>query len=522
MTKFISLQEAVKLIPDGCRLGIGGFCGFGAPDSILREMGKAYLETGSPKNLSIVTGACAGDGTEDGWGMAPLRHDGMISEIYSSIATLPRAIQRLVSENKVAAYYMPLGVVGHIFRAMAGGEPGLLTHVGLNTYCDPRVEGCKINGRAKESGKEVVRLIEIDGKDYLFYHPLPMDVCIIRGTFADTEGNVSCEQEAVHSEHLALATAVHNNGGIVIFQVQQIVEKGSLDPRRVTVHKSLVDYVTLSAPGEHLQAYCAPVYRPELCGEARIPLDAVPPMPLNLRKVVARRGAMELRKGALVNLGLGISEGVSIVANEEGCADQISLTIETGLMGGVTLAGGLMGAGVNTEALYTMPETFDLYNGGGLDQAFLSGAEIDQYGNVNVSKFGGRIVGVGGFINIAQNTKEMHFMGVFTAGKVQADFEGGQLNIRQDGPAIKFVKNVEQISFSGKYAAEHGQKVMFITDRAVFRLTKDGLELIEIAPGVDLQKHILDKMEFAPIISPELRLMDERIFRDQPMGLVLK
>lgn len=521
MSKFISLREAVALIPDGCRLGIGGFCGFGAPDSLLREMGKAYLETGSPKDLSVVTGACAGDGTEDGFGMSLLRHDGMLREIYSSIATLPVAIRNMVSENKIAAYYMPLGVVGHIFRAMAGGEPGLLTHVGLNTFCDPREEGGKMNQLAKESGKDIVRLMEVDGKDYLFYYPLPMDVCIIRGTFADSEGNVSCEQEAVHSEHLALASAVHNTGGTVIFEVQQVVEKGSLDPRRVTVHKSLVDYVVVSNPGEHMQGYFAPTYRPELCGEARIPLAAVPPMPLNLRKIVARRGAMELKKGALINLGLGISEGVSIIANEEGISDQISLTIETGIMGGVPLAGGLMGAGVNTEALYTMPETFDLYNGGGLDQAFLSGAEIDQYGNVNVSKFSGRTIGVGGFINIAQNTRQMHFLGIFTAGKVQADFEGGQLNIRKDGTGIKFVKKVEQISFSGKYAAEHGQKVMFITDRAVFCLTPAGLELIEIAPGVDLQKHILDKMEFTPLISPDLRLMDKRIFLDQPMGLTL-
>lgn len=521
MTKFVTMQEILQLIPDECRLGIGGFCGFGAPDSILRAIGRSYLETGSPKNLTIVTPACAGDGTEDGWGMSPLRYEGLIKELFTSVATLPKGIQRLVCENKIAGYYLPLGLFGHIFRAMAGSEPGVLTHVGLGTYCDPRVEGCKMNDLAKQSGVEVVRLMEVDGRDYLFYKPLPMDVCIIRGTYADAEGNISCQQEVVHSEHLALASAVHNTGGKVIFQVERIVEKGSLDPRRVTVHKSLVDYVVLSEPGEHLQGYAAPAYRPELCGEARIPLADVPPMPLNLRKVVARRGAMELKRGSLVNLGLGISEGVSLVANEEKISEQISLTIETGIMGGVPLTGGLMGAGVNTEALYTMPETFDLYNGGGLDAAFLSGAQIDQYGNVNVSKFSGRVVGPGGFINIAQNTRKMHFLGIFTAGKVEADFEGGRLNIRRDGSGIKFVNKVDQITFSGKYAVESGQEVLFITDRAVFRLTPDGLLLTEIAPGVDLQKHILDKMEFSPLISPDLKLMDERIFRDEPMGLRL-
>ena len=515
MTRFVSIEEVIQLIPDNCRLGIGGFCGVGAPDSIIRAIGRSYAETGSPKGLSIVTPACAGDMTMDGWGLAPLRADGLVTELYTSVLTLPKAIQKSVSEDKIACYCLPLGVFSAIFRAMAGHEPGALTHVGLGTFCDPRVEGCKINPSAKKSGKEVVQLVEINGEESLLYHALPMDVCIIRGSYADEDGNISIEKEAIHPETFAMATAVHNNGGIVIFQVEKIVKSGTLDPRMVVVHKTSVDYVVLSNPGEHLQNYCEPVFRPELCGDVRIPLNDIPPMKMTLRKVIARRALMELGKGNLVNLGLGISDGVALVANEEGVINDVNMSIETGMMGGVPQTGIAMGTAVNPEAIYSMPDTFDLYNGGGLDQSFLSGAQIDMHGNVNVSKFSGRIIGPGGFINISQNTPRICFSGIFTAGDPDED---GRLNIVRDGNGIKFVKQVEQITFSGEYARKTGQNVKYITERAVFQLTDDGLELIEIAPGVDLQEHILNKMEFTPKISPDLKLMDSRIFRDEKMG----
>ena len=523
MTKFISVEDAVHLIPDGATVGVGGFCGFGAPDSMLIEMGKQFEENGSPRDLSIVTPASAGDGREDGWGLSALRGEGQVKALYTSVVKLPPAINRAVNENRIAGYFLPLSLFGHMFRAAAGGEPGVITHVGLGTYCDPRQEGCLMNDLAKESGVEIVRLMPIDGKDYLFYPVIPIDVALIRGTYADEEGNISTEQEAVRSEALELANAVHNRGGIVIVQVKEIVEKGSIDPRNVTIHKRSVDYVVVSREGEHPHTYSDPEYRPELVGEVKAPLSSVPPMEMGLRKVVARRAAMELKKGALVNLGLGISDGIAIVANEEGLSDQITLTIETGLMGGVPLTGVAMGAGVNPEALYRMPDTFDLYDGGGLDQAFLSGAEIDQYGNVNVSKFNGKVAGPGGFINIAQNAPQVCFSGIFTAGKEQdIRVEDGRINIVRDGDIIKYVRNVQQITFSGKYAVETCKKILFISERCVMELTADGLMVTEIAPGVDLQKHILDKMEFTPLVSPDLRLMDERIFRDEPMGLTLK
>ena len=522
MTRFVTIEEAVNLIKDNDTVGIGGFCGFGAPDSMLRGIEQKYNETKHPAGLHIVTPAAAGDLKEDGWGVSALRADGLIDSIFTSIVKLPPAISQAVNDNKVAGYFVPLSLFGHLFRATAAGEPGYLSHVGLNTFVDPREEGCLMNDRARESGFEVVRLMPIDGKDCLFFPAINIDVALLRGTYADEDGNISCEKEAVHSEVLEMANAVHNRGGIVIFQVEKIVKKDMLDPRLVTVHKRSVDYVVLSNPGEHLQTYDDPNYRPELSGETKIPTSHVEPMKFNLRKIVARRAAMEVRANSLVNLGLGISDGISLVLNEEGQADKISLTIETGIMGGVPLVGLAMGAGVNPDALYNMADTFDLYDGGGLDQAFLSSAEVDEEGNVNVSKFNGRVIGQGGFIDISQNAKEVTFSGMFTAGKPDISIEDGKLKINKDGSEIKFVKKVQQVTFSGKYAREHGQKVTYVSERSVFVLTENGLMLTEIAPGVDLQKDILDKMEFKPLIAEDLKLMDERIFKDQPMGLILK
>lgn len=522
MAQFISVEEAVKLIPDGCTVGVGGFCGFGAPDSLLIEMGDRFAREGSPRDLSVVTCASAGDGREDGWGISALRAEGQMRALYSSVVRLPPAINRAINENRIAGYFLPLGLFGQLYRAAAGHEPGVITHVGLRTFADPRREGCLMNEKARESGVEIVRLMPIDGKEYLFYPSIHIDVALIRGTYADEDGNISTEQEAVRSEVLELANAVHNNGGIVIAQVKQVVKRGTIDPRNVAVHKRSIDYVVLSRPGEHPHTYDVPEYHPELVGEVTVPLESVGAMEMGLRKVVARRAAMELKRGALVNLGLGISDGVSMVANEEGIADQFTLTIETGLMGGVPLTGLAMGAGVNPEALYRMSDTFDLYNGGGLDQAFLSGAQVDAQGNVNVSKFGGKVAGPGGFINIAQNAPKVCFSGIFTAGHPDIRVEDGKINIVRDGTIKKYVREMEQVTFSGEDAIEKGQEVLFISERCVMRLTPEGLMLTEVAPGVDVQRHILDQMEFAPIISPELKLMDERIFRDEPMGLELK
>lgn len=521
MTRFIERCDVPSLIKDNDIVGVGGFCGFGAPDTLLREIGKQYQQTGSPKKLTIITPAAAGNGTDEPWGLAAIGAEGLIDTIVASVVMLPKNILRMVNSNQIACYCPPLGYFGHMFRALAGKEPGVLTHVGLNTYCDPRLEGCKMNERARQSG-DIVELVKVKGKEYLFYPTIKMDVCLLRGTYADEEGNISVEHEAVHTELLEMANAVHNNGGTVIFQVEKIVRKGTIDPRKVVVHKNSVDYIVLSAPGEHLQSYAIKEYRPELVGEIRVKDPRMDPLPLDLRKVIARRAALEIKKGALVNLGLGISEGISLVTAEEGVIDQFTLSIETGILGGITLSGGAVGAGINAEAFYKMPDTFDLYNGGGLDQCFLSAAEIDEEGNVNVSKFNGVINGGGGFINITQNTAEIYFSNIFTAGKVEAEISNGSLHIVKDSDRFKFVKRVEQISFSGKDAVRAGKKVTVITERGVFVLTEEGLELREIAPGVDLDKDILQKMEFRPRISQHLRQMDPRIFKPQKLKLSLK
>lgn len=521
MTKFITVDEAAELIKDGSRLGIGGFATFGSPDSLLRAIRRRYVKTNSPKNLFVVAPCCTGDKNPEGWGMSALGPDGDIIDtlITSQVSQAPY-IAKAIWNNEIACFLLPLGIFTQIFHALTAKRPGVVTNTGKYTYVDPRVEGGKANQRAIDSGIEVVKVVEFDGKEYLYYPTIPMDACIIRATYSDESGNISMKKEVIPAEQVEMAEAVHNNGGIVIVQVEKILKDGSLHPREVVLHKSFVDYVVEALPGEQPHTYGIPEFSPELMGDIKIPVEAVAPMNFSIRKVIARRGAMELKKGVLVNLGLGISDGVSLVANEEGFANDITLTIETGLFGGIPMTGQRMGSGINSEATLKTDHTFDLYDGGVLDIAFLSGAEIDEHGNVNVSKFGGRAPGPGGFINISQNVPKICFLGTFTAGKEQdIRFEDGKVHIVKDGSLIKFRKNVEQITFSGRYSKESGQKMMVITERAVFQLTQEGLELIEIAPGIDLEKDILGKMEFKPIISKNLKLMEARLFKDEKMGL---
>ena len=522
MAQFVPADEVVSLIRNGMSLGIGGFATFGAADTLLRAIRRRYDREGTPTKLNIVAPACPGDSTENGWGMSVFGADTQIvdSVITAHVGQVPY-LGREVAANRIAAWLLPLGIFTQLFHAAAAGRPGVLTHVGKYTFVDPRVEGGRANQRAIDENRKLVEVVKLGGKEYLFYHILPMDACILRASYADTDGNLSFEREAIPAEQAEMAAACHALGGIVIAQVEKIVQKGSLHPRNVWVPGQLVDYVVVSGENEHPHTYEVQAFRAELCGDVKIPVGAVAPMDMGIRKAVARRGALELKKGDLANLGLGISDGIAKIAAEEGFSDQISLTIETGIFGGVPLTGLSMGAGVNADALLRTGEVFDLYDGGVLDVAFLSGAEIDRHGNVNVTKFGGRVVGPGGFINISQNAPKMCFLGTFTAGKQKLRAEDGKLIIEQDGPIVKFKQNVEQISFSGRFAVESGQEVLFITERAVFRLTPDGLMLTEIAPGIDLERHILAKMDFKPLLSPNLKFMDERIFREEKMGLQL-
>lgn len=521
MAKIITASEAGALIRDDMRIGVSGFGGWSAPDEILREIGGRHRETGSPCNLTVYAGVTPGDMTEDGYGMNTLGGEGLISTLVAAQTGLAPKVFRALGQNKIAGYCLPLGVIGHLFEAMAGKKPGVLTHVGLNTYCDPRLDGCKMNDAAKAQDWQIVSCMEVEGKEYLFYHSLPpMDACIIYATYADEDGNISFDELPFISEQPEMAHAAHNNGGTVIVQVKEIVQRGTLNPRNVLIHSSCVDYVVKAKPEYHPQGYQTPDrLRLELTGALRVPLNALAPMKMNVRKVIGRRGAMELTPNALVNLGIGLPDGVAAVANEEGIAAQTTLAVETGTFGGVPVGGVGMGAAVNPDALYRITDTFDLYDGGCLDMTCLGMAEVDWRGNVNVSKFAGRVIGPGGFINISQNTPKVCFLATFTAGKTEIEVGDGVLSIVKDADGVKFKKHVEQITFSAEYALKTGQDVYYITERAVFRLMEQGLTLVEIAPGVDLEQDILAHMEFRPAISKQLKVMDDRIFRAEKMYL---
>ena len=519
--KLITAQQAAALLKDGDTIGVGGFGTYCNPDELYQAIARRYQEECHPVDLTLVAGICGGDNGKNDVGVNPLATPGLLKTVIAAhLANSPR-MSELVGDNQVAGYTLPLGVVAHLLRAIAGKKPGVLTSVGLNTFADPRIEGCRANAKAEEQGRNVVELVTIEGKEQLFYPAFPIDVCLIRGTYADEDGNISIEHEALTGVEMEMAAAVHNSGGIVIVQVKDIVERGSIHPRRVRIHSSMVDYVVKAEPKNHLQCYATERDCLELCGEVRRPTGAIPPMPLNIRKVIARRGAMELRPDVVINLGIGIPSGVGSVANEEGMAARTILSLESGPIGGVPLEGGGFAGSVNPEAINSLCDTFDFYDGGLLDMTFLGAAEIDREGNVNVSRFGKRCIGPGGFINISQNTPKVCFMCAFTAGKSDIRVGGGEISIRRDGSGIKFVEKVQQITFSAEYARQTGQQVLYITERAVFQLSQEGLMLVEIAPGVDLQKDILDRMDFTPQISADLRLMSSQLFEEEQMGLAI-
>ncbi|MBK5242167.1 acyl CoA:acetate/3-ketoacid CoA transferase [Clostridium sp.] len=519
MSKVVSAEFAASLVKDNMTLGIGGFVGCGVPEELLISLKNRYEKDQSPKGLTLFHCAAVGDGKTRG--ANHLGAEGLSKKLICAHIGLEPALNKLVVENKISAFMIPQGVTTHLLRAIAGKKPGVLTHVGLKTYADPRIEGCKANQSAIESGEEVVSLVNIEGKDYLLYKSFPIDICFIKGSIADTVGNISLEKEAVFSDQLEMANATRNSGGIVIAQVEQIVDAGTLKAANVKVHGFMVDYVVVGKKENNLQVWVSENYRPELSGEYKIPLDEMEPMKLNHRKVCGRRGALELKKNCLINLGIGIPESVSSVAAEEGIANEITLSIESGVLGGVPVGGIGIGATVNPESIYKQSEIFDVYDGGGIDLTFLGAAQIDARGNVNVSKFGGRVVGPGGFINISQNAKKVCFTGTFTAGKLKTKIEDEKLFILNEGVDIKFVNEIEQVTFSADYASETGQEILYITERAVFKLTDKGIMLIEVAPGIDIEKDILAYMEFKPLIADEVKMMDQRIFIDKPMGITL-
>ena len=504
-------QAVERFVEDGDVVAVGGFVGAGHPEQLTLDLQKRYLDTAHPKDLTLIYAAGQGDG--DKLGLNHFGEEGLVKKVIGGHFNLEPRLKKLILENKVAGYNLPQGVISKLFREIASGSDGLITKVGLKTFVDPRIEGGKLNKAAKE---DIVELIDIKGEERLLYPSMKIDVAFIRASYADVEGNASLSKEGVYTESLQIAQATKNSGGKVILQVENVVEKDSLDARSIKIPGIYVDAIVIAEEENHKQTL-GTWYNPAYSGEVREDLDILKPMELSVRKVIARRAAMELVPNSIVNLGIGMPEGVAQVAKEEDL-DSMRLTTEAGTIGGIPAGGNDFGVTVNADCILDEPTQFDFYDGGGLDVTFLGLAQMDKKGNINVSKFGDNIAGCGGFIDISQNSKKVVFCGTFTSGGFKSHIDNGKIVIDQEGKIKKFVDEVDQITFSGDYALETRQPVLYITERAVFELTNEGIELKEIAPGIDINKDVLDLMDFKPIVK-DVKTMDEMIFKDEIMGL---
>jgi propionate CoA-transferase len=512
MSKVITVREAVELVKDGQTIVIGGSgAGHALPQRFIDELETVFKESGHPRDLTTVRVVGTGDFADRGFSQLAL--PGMHKRtIGSNIGNEPR-LGAMVERNELEAYSFPQGVLSQLMGEIAAGRPGLVTHVGLGTYVDPRQTGGKQNERTTE---DLIELVTLRGREWLMFHTFSIDVAVIRGTTADEDGNITMEGEAIQAEMLDMAMAARNSGGIVICQVRQLARRGSLPQRDVKVPAALVNYVYVDP--DQWQTYITQD-SPYYAGKLRKPVVPEQPLPLDVRKIIARRSLLEFAPGNICNLGFGISQLIGRVAWEEAITDQLVLTVEQGIFGGAPVAGNEGGAGFNYQAMIDQPQMFGFYDGGGLDVASLSFAEVDQDGNVNVHAFEGRIRGPGGFPNISAKTKKINFVGTLTARGLNLEIDQSGVRVRDEGSLAKFVPQVRQISFNGKLARERGQQVRYITDRAVFELRPDGVTLIELAPGIDLERDVIAQMGFRPLIADDCRTTELRVYADGPMGL---
>ncbi|SEP29592.1 propionate CoA-transferase [Methylobacterium sp. ap11] len=510
--KVITASQAAALVRDGDTVLIGGSgSGHAVPEGLIEAVERRFLAERAPRDITSIHPVGLGDRGERG--ASRFAHPGLLKRIVCGTIVDAPPVAAMAARNEIEAYTLPQGALSQLTREIAAGRPGLITHVGLHTFVDPRQAGGRQSARSTE---DLVELVEMKGREWLYYKPFHVDVAFLRGTTADEDGNISMEHEAIFGDMLSMAQATRACGGLVIVQVKRLARRGTLPGKAVKVPGMLVDAVVVVP--DQAQTYQTS-YDPSFAGEVRIPLDSFPSLPLDERKIVARRAAMELAPGAICNIGSGICTGIGLVAAEEGILDAIVLTNEQGLIGGAPASGLDAGAGRNYWAMIDQPYQFDFYDGGGLDIAFLSAVEVDPQGSVNISRFAGRVVGIGGFVNISQNARKMVFGGTLTAGGLKVAAEDGRLVIVQEGKHRKFVPELEQVSYNGRYARERGQTTMFVTERAVFQTGERGLELIEIAPGIDLERDVLGQMNFRPHVADDLRTMDARLFRPGPMGL---